>query len=135
MGYNFWSKFIFTWNFYKIFIALSATCIQNVSIWHAPFVSLSHSVAVAAGSGIQRVDPQMIHCELFYHLVRRSLFNPQQYYIYIYIYIYIWRISRKKIITPAPFHSKAYVLLHKSETSRVLLGRLSRGFFCLLRCL
>ena len=31
------------------------------------FCFLSHSVAVAAWSGILRVDPQMIHFELFYY--------------------------------------------------------------------
>ena len=38
-------------------------------------------------------------------------------------------IHSKKIIIPAPFHSKAFALLHKFETSRVLIGRLSRGIF------
>ena len=41
---------------------------QNFSNWHALFGFLSHSVAVAGWSGIQRVDPQMIHFELFYRL-------------------------------------------------------------------
>ena len=31
---------------------------------------------------ILRVDPQMIHFELFYHLVRRIQFNPQLKKIY-----------------------------------------------------
>ena len=56
-----------------MFITLSGECIQNLSNWHALFVLfcfvlfffLSHSVAVAAWSGIQRVDPQMIYFELF----------------------------------------------------------------------
>ena len=42
----------------------------------APPFFLSHSVAVAAWSWIQRVDPQMIHFEVFYHLVRSRNFNP-----------------------------------------------------------
>ena len=42
-------------------------------------------------------------------------------------------IHAKKIIIPAPFHSNAFVLLFKFETSWALLGRLSRGFFCHLR--
>ena len=33
------------------------------------------------------------------------------------------------IIIPAPFHSKAFVLLYKFETSWELLGRLSIFFF------
>ena len=62
-----------------MFISLPSTCIQNFSNWHALFDFLSHSAAVAAWSGIQRVDPQMIHFELFYHLVRRSQSTPKQY--------------------------------------------------------
>ena len=55
-----------------MFISVSSTCILNFSNWHALFVLfvcllffLSHSAAVAAWSGIQLVDPQMIHLELF----------------------------------------------------------------------
>ena len=57
-----------------MFISLSRTYIQNFSNWNALFVLffLSHSVAVVAWCGTQRVDPQMVHFELFYHLVRRS---------------------------------------------------------------
>ena len=102
-----------------MFISLSSTCIQNFSNWHALFVCLfcfflSHSVAVAAWSRIQGVDPQMIHFELFNHLVRRSQFNPQTIFV---------------------CHSKAFVLLYKFKKSWALLGRLSRGFFCHLRSL
>ena len=64
-----------------MFISLSSTCIENFSNWHALFVFLSHSVAVVARTGIQRVDPQMIHFELFYHLVRRIQFNPQTKFV------------------------------------------------------
>ena len=60
-----------------MFISLSSTFIQNFSNGHALFIFLRHSVAVAAWSGIQRVDPQMIHFELVCHPVRRSQFNPQ----------------------------------------------------------
>ena len=42
---------------------------------------------------------------------------------------YILGIHPKKIINPAPFHSKAFVLLYKFETSWALLSRLSRVFF------
>ena len=43
------------------------------------FFFFSHSVAVAAWCGTRRVDPQMIHFELFYHLGHRSQLNPKQY--------------------------------------------------------
>ena len=79
MLHNFWSKLIFIWNCWKMFISLLSICIQNFSNWHALF--LSHSVTVAAWSGIQRVDPQIIHFELFYHLVRKGQFNPQTIFV------------------------------------------------------
>ena len=49
----------------------------------------------------------------------------------LYIYIYILSIHPKKKNFPAPFHSRAFVLLYKFETSWALLGRLSRVFFFL----
>ena len=64
-----------------MFTSLSSTCIQKFSNWHALFVFLTHSVAVAALIGIQGVDPQMIHFELFYHLVRRIQFHPQTKFV------------------------------------------------------
>ena len=57
---TFHQNFVFTRNFLKMFIALSSACMQNFSDWHDPFAFLSHSVAVAAWSGIQRKGPQMI---------------------------------------------------------------------------
>ena len=74
-------NFIFTWNFQKMFISLSSTCVHNFSNWQSLFVFLSYSVAVAASRGIQRVDPKMTHFELFYHLVRRVQFNPQTIFV------------------------------------------------------
>ena len=44
---------------------------------------------------------------------------------------YILGIHPKKIIIPAPFHSKAFVLLYNFKTSWALIGRLSRGFFAI----
>ena len=115
-----------------MFISLSSTCVQNFSNWHALFALLSHSVAVAAWSGIQRVDPQMIQFELFYHLVRRILFNPQTIFVdFSQLKKFILGIHPKKIIILASFHSKAFVILCKFETSWALIGRLSRGFFAI----
>ena len=115
-----------------MFTSPSSTCIKDFSNWHALFVFLSHSVAVAAWIGIQRVDPQMIHFELFYHLVRRIQFNPPKKCVYFRqlkkIYV---GYSSKKDNHLAPFHSKAFVLLYKFETSCTLIGRLSRGFFAI----
>ena len=44
---------------------------------------------------------------------------------------YILGIHPKKIIIPAPFHIKAFVLLYNFKTSWALIGRLSRGFFAI----
>ena len=68
-----------------MFLSLSSTCIQNFSNWHALFVvvvfffyhilwPLRHEVGL-------HVDPQMIHFELFYHLLRRSQFSPQKIFV------------------------------------------------------
>ena len=57
MHYNFWSKLYFYLKFLEgvVHFSINCTCIQNFSDWHALF--LSHSVAVAEWSGIQRLDP------------------------------------------------------------------------------
>ena len=112
-----------------MFISLSSTCIPNFSKCHAPFVFLSHSASVAAWCGIHRVDPQMILFQLFYHLVRRSQFNTKTIFVlFRQLKKNILGIHPKQIIIPAPFHSKAFAILYKSETSWELLGRLSRSF-------
>ena len=101
----------------------------RISVTSIPlFFFLSHSVAIAAWSGIQRLDPQMIPFELFYHLVRTSQFSPQTIFVWFRQLknIYIGHSSKKD---NHPFHSKAFVLLYKFETSWALLGRLSRVFF------
>ena len=59
--------------------------------------------------------------------------HPQTIFVYfkqLKNILYVLGIHPKKIIIPASFHSKAFVLLYKFETSWALLGRLSRGFFC-----
>ena len=56
-------------------ISLSRTYIQN-------FSNMACFLAVPAWCGAQRVDPQMIHFELFYHLLRRSQFNPQTIFVH-----------------------------------------------------
>ena len=70
----------------------------------------------------------MIPFELFYHLVRTSQFSPQTIFVWFRQLknIYIGHSSKKD---NHPFHSKAFVLLYKFETSWALLGRLSSAFF------
>ena len=119
-------NFIFTWNFYKMFISLSSTCIQNFSNWHALFVFLSHSVAVAARTGIQRVDPQMIHFELFYHLVRRIQFNPQLKKIY-------FGHSSKKDNHPGPLPQQGFCTSLQIWNELGVNWQTKQRFFCHLR--
>ena len=94
------------------------------------FAFLSHSVAVAAWSGIQLVDPQMIHFELFYQPVRKGQFNPQTIIVYFRKLekIYFGH-SSKKDNHSGLLPQQDFVLLYKFETSWALLGRLSRGLF------
>ena len=116
-------------------ISPSTTCIHNFSNCHALFVFfLPHSVAVAAWSGIQRLDPTMIHFEFFFYQLVRSSQKPVQTpnnicLVYAAEKNIFLGIHPEKIIIPAPFHSKAFVTLYKSEMSWALLGRLSRGLF------
>ena len=78
MHYNFWSKLYFYMKF-LVHVYLSMDYMYSeFQLLACPFCFfLSHSVAVAAW----RVDPQMIHFELFYHLVRRNQFNPQTLFV------------------------------------------------------
>ena len=82
MHYNFWSKLYFYMKFLEdVYFSIKYMCSQS-SVTGNPFLFfLSYSVAVAASRGIQRVDPQMTHFELFYHLVRRVQFNPQTIFV------------------------------------------------------
>ena len=65
MHYNFWSKLYFYMKFLKDVYFSIKYMYSEFQKLACPFVFLSHSVAVAAWNGIQRVDPQMIHFELF----------------------------------------------------------------------
>ena len=120
-----------------MFISLSGTCIQNFSNLHTLFVFvffyILHSVAFAAWSGIQSVDPQMIHFELFITWCAATSSTPKQYLFSFGSWRkkYILGIHLKKIIITGPFHSKASVLLYKFETSWALLSRLGRDFFAI----
>ena len=82
MHYNFWSRLYFYVKFLEDVYFPIEYMYSEFQLLACPFfVFLSLSIAVAASSGIQRVDPQMIHLELFYHLVRRSQFNPQTIFV------------------------------------------------------
>ena len=120
-----------------MFLSLSSTCIQNFSNWHALFVVvvvvvffLSHSVAVAAWSGIA-CRPTDDPFWAFLSPAAQKPVQPQKNICLVQAAEkkYTLGIHPKKIINPAPFHSKAFVLLYKFETSWALLSRLSRVFF------
>ena len=83
MHYNFWSRLYFYVKFLEDVYFPIEYMYSESQLLACPFFVffLSLSIAVAASSGIQRVDPQMIHLELFYHLVRRSQFNPQTIFV------------------------------------------------------
>ena len=95
---------------FDILLEISRRClfryrehVFRISVTGIPLVFLSHSVAVAAWSGIQCLDPQMTHFELFYHLVLTSQFSPQTIFVWFRQLkkIYILGIHPKKIIIPS----------------------------------
>ena len=81
MHSNFWPKLYIDITFLEDVYFSIEYMYSEFQYWHAFFIFLSHSVAVVAWSGIQRVDPQTIHFELFCHPVRRSQFNPQTIFV------------------------------------------------------
>ena len=76
-------KTIFLGEIFRRCLFLYQVHVFRISVTSMPFLFffLSLFVAFAAWIGIQRVDPQMIHFELFYHLVRRIQFNPQTKFV------------------------------------------------------
>ena len=102
-------NFIFTWNCKKMFIALSSTCIQKFINWHAPFVFISQK-SFCSHFGMEcytlrRATDDLDHCELFYHLVRRSLFNPQTIFFSIRqlkTKAYFGHLFKKRYSHPSP---------------------------------
>ena len=115
-------KFIFTWNFQKMYISLSRTCIQNFSNWHTLFavlffITFCSRCCMKWGTACRPTDDPL------WAFLSPGAQEPGSWKKYIL------GIHREKIIIPAPFHSKAFVLLYKFETSWALLGRLSSAFF------
>ena len=102
-------NFIFTWNCKKMFIALSSTCIQKFINWHAPFVFISQksfwSHCGMEWYTLRRATDDLDHCELFYHLVRRSLFNSQTIFFSIRqlkTKAYFGHLFKKRYSHPSP---------------------------------
>ena len=123
MYYNFWSKLYFYMKFLEDVYFSIEYMYSEFQQLACPFCFLSHCVAVAAWSGIQRVDPQMIH--FFITWCAGASSTPKQYFFSLGSWKKIIPgIHPKQIIIPTPFHSKAFVRLYKFETSWALLGRL-----------
>ena len=118
-----------------MFISLSSTCIQNFSNWYALFVAVVFFITYCSRCSMKW------HCVLTHRWSILSFFitccaeassAPKQYLFSLGSgKKNILGIHPKMIINPAPFHSKAFVLLYKFETSWALLSRLSRVFFYL----
>ena len=116
-----------------MFISLSSTCIQNFSNWYALFVAVVFFITYCSRCSMKW------HCVLTHRWSILSFFitccaeassAPKQYLFSLGSgKKNILGIHPKMIINPAPFHSKAFVLLYKFETSWALLSRLSRVFF------
>ena len=90
-----------------MFIFLLSTCIQNFSNWHALFVFLSHSVAVAACSGYSLSTHRWSILSFFITWCARASSTPNN----IFFSLGSWEkdilgIHPKTIIIPASFHSK-----------------------------
>ena len=117
-----------------MFIALSSTCIQNFRNQLSPFVFLSHSVAVAAWSWIQRVEPQMIFFELFLSpgtqepLLHFDPPPPEQHFVSSGSRKkYTLSIHPKKDNHPSPYPDQHPCTSLQIWDELIKFGRLSRG--------
>ena len=79
MHYNFWSKLYFYMKFLEDVYFSIKNMFSEFQLLACPFCFFI--TFCSRWIGIQRVDPQMIHFELFYHLVRRIQFNPQTKFV------------------------------------------------------
>ena len=115
-----------------MFIALSRTCIQNFNNQHSAFVFLSHSIAVAAWSGIQHVEPLLIYFEAFYNLVRGGYFStstpPNNIFLVKAAERIYFKHSSKKDNYPSPYPEQRFCLSLQIWDELIVFSRLSRGF-------
>ena len=123
-----------------MFISLSRTYVQNFSNWHALFVlfcfffffiTFCSRCSMVWDTACRPTD------DPFWAFLSPGAQEPAEPQT---IFVHFRQLKKKnildshlrKIITPVPFYSKAFVLPQKFETSWALLGRLSRGFFLVL---
>ena len=117
-----------------MFISLPSTCIQNFSNWHALFdffITFCSRCGMEWNTACRPTDDPFW---AFLSPGAQEPVHPQTIFVYfrqLKNILYVLGIHPKKIIIPASFHSKAFVILCKFETSWALIGRLSRGFFAI----
>ena len=107
MRYNFWSKLYFFIKFLKDVYKLPYRVhVLRSSVTGMPHLFLSHSVAVAAWSGIQNLELQ-ISILTFFFTWRAGATSTIQTRLGSWKKFIFWAfIQTKKIIIPAPFFSK-----------------------------
>ena len=131
MYYNFWSKLYFYLKFLEDVYFTIENVYQNFSNWHTLFVFF---ITSCSRSGMKWDTACRPTDDPFWAFLSPSAQEPVQAPNNICLVlaaeknIYIGHSSKKD---NHPFHSKAFVLLYKFETSRALLGRLSRFFLFL----
>ena len=82
MHYNFWwSKLYFYMKFLEDVYLSIKNMFSEFQLLACPFCFFITFCSRWGMIGIQRVDPQMIHFELFHHLVHRIQFNPQTKFV------------------------------------------------------
>ena len=131
MYYNFWPKLYFYLKFLEDVYFTIENVYQNFSNWHTLFVFF---ITSCSRSGMKWDTACRPTDDPFWAFLSPSAQEPVQAPNNICLVlaaeknIYIGHSSKKD---NHPFHSKAFVLLYKFETSRALLGRLSRFFLFL----
>ena len=120
-----------------MFISLSRTYVQNFSNWHALFVLFFFFITFCSRCSMVWDTACRPTDDPFWAFLSPGAQEPAEPQT---IFVHFRQLKKKfildshlrKIITPVPFYSKAFVLPQKFETSWALLGRLSRGFFLVL---
>ena len=114
-------------------ISLSSTCIQNFSNWYALFVLFITFCSRCVMKWDTACRPTNDPFWTFLSPgAQDPVPRPKQYLFSLVSWKkFILVIHPKTIIIPAPFHSKAFVILYIFDSSWALIGRLSRGFFAI----
>ena len=127
MHYNFWSKLYCYMKFLQdVYFSIEYVC-PEFQYWHALFVFF---ITFCSRCGLKWDTACRPTDDPFWAFSSPGACagvssTPKQYLFSLDSWKkLILGIHPKKIIIPAPFHRKAFVLLYKFETSWALLGRL-----------